>query len=186
MQILSSHACQLRIVLADSEPQIWRRILVPADVTLSQLHEILQQVMGWQNLHDYVFQLGSGAAKSPCNPQALLREVGAIAIDQPIYYSYDSHSGWLHRIDIETTDIETVADATREPLPVCVGGALACPPEGSGGVWGYEELLIRLEDSEDPEYIDLIEKYGDFDPYAFEVAQVNARLEKETFSQQAD
>jgi hypothetical protein len=37
---------QLKITLNDTRPPIWRRILVPGDTTLRQLHDILQIVMG--------------------------------------------------------------------------------------------------------------------------------------------
>ena len=42
---------QLKVTLDDSKPPIWRRILVPENITLYQLHEIIQRAMGWQNYH---------------------------------------------------------------------------------------------------------------------------------------
>jgi hypothetical protein len=42
---------QVRIALLDIEPAIWRRVLVPADTTLDQLHEVIQAVFGWWNNH---------------------------------------------------------------------------------------------------------------------------------------
>ncbi len=47
--------CQLKITLVDSEPEVWRRVLVPMQISLAQLHTVVQQVMGWENLHDYRF-----------------------------------------------------------------------------------------------------------------------------------
>lgn len=35
------------------EPRIWRRVLVPSEVTLHRLHAVLQAVMGWENSHLY-------------------------------------------------------------------------------------------------------------------------------------
>jgi hypothetical protein len=37
----------LRVELEEIEPVIWRRILVPGQITLPQLHDLLQLVMGW-------------------------------------------------------------------------------------------------------------------------------------------
>jgi len=37
---------QMKVSLHESNPLIWRRILVPATFTLSQLHEVVQSVMG--------------------------------------------------------------------------------------------------------------------------------------------
>ena len=38
---------QLRIDLKGIRPPIWRRVLVPSDVSLDDLHEIIQAVMPW-------------------------------------------------------------------------------------------------------------------------------------------
>jgi Plasmid pRiA4b ORF-3-like protein len=37
----------LYIRLAEIEPAIWRRIVVPGQLTLHQLHQVLQVTMGW-------------------------------------------------------------------------------------------------------------------------------------------
>ena len=167
-------AYQLKITLADSAPEIWRRIIVPAELTLAELHSIIQQAMGWENLHPYQFRLGLGRdQKLPAVEQPLIQALADAAANQSLYYSYDAQSGWLHRIELEALE----ADSAQNPLaPVCTGGESACPPEGSGGVWGYDELLARLEDTDDPDYLELIDKYGDFDPDAFKVSEANDRL----------
>ncbi len=170
-------AYQLKITLTDSAPEVWRRVIVPAKVTLSDLHSIIQQAMGWENLHTYQFRLGLGADKTLSSVEQPLAQIlsGDAALNQPLYYSYDVKSGWLHRIDLETLEVSTEQNLS---FPICTDGASACPPEGAGGVWGYDELLAKLEDPEDPDYLELIDKYGDFDPDAFKVSEANARLSK--------
>src|SRR6185437_4774306 len=48
---------QLKISLRDIRPPIWRRVQVE-DCTLAQLHEIIQEVIGWESSHLYSFNIG--------------------------------------------------------------------------------------------------------------------------------
>jgi hypothetical protein len=40
---------QIKVTLLGTDPAIWRRLLVPADLTLEQLHHVLQVAMGWED-----------------------------------------------------------------------------------------------------------------------------------------
>jgi hypothetical protein len=46
---------QLKIVLSGIKPPIWRSIQVKNNITLPELHHIIQTVMGWQNYHLHSF-----------------------------------------------------------------------------------------------------------------------------------
>jgi hypothetical protein len=46
-------AVQLKVTLDDVEPKVLRRIEVPADIKLDQLHLTLQAAFGWTNTHLY-------------------------------------------------------------------------------------------------------------------------------------
>ena len=48
---------QLKVTLLGTSPPIWRRLLVPADVTLAQLHDVLQAAMGWEDGHMHEFSI---------------------------------------------------------------------------------------------------------------------------------
>ncbi|MEM8505859.1 MAG: plasmid pRiA4b ORF-3 family protein [Cyanobacteria bacterium P01_D01_bin.1] len=168
---------QLKITLADSAPEVWRRVIIPSSATLAELHHVIQQSMGWEDLHAYQFRLGLGKDKmlSSVDQPAAQFLTSEAAVNQTLYYNYDAKSGWLHRIELEVSETD---EAKNLSAPVCVDGQSACPPEGSGGVWGYDDLLAKLEDPEDPDYLDLIDKYGDFDPDTFKISEANARLSK--------
>src|SRR5207302_11197865 len=49
---------QLKVTLLGTSPPIWRRLLVPAAVTLAQLHDVLQAAMGWEDGHMHEFSIG--------------------------------------------------------------------------------------------------------------------------------
>lgn len=149
-------------------------MLVSTDVRLLELHDIIQRAMGWENQHAYAFRQQLGGAA--CDAQQSLINMLSAVESKSFYYLYNFESGWLHRIEVEPLVGDVAADLPAGDLPTCIDGAHACPPESSGGVWGYEELLARLEDTSDPDYIDLIDQYGSFDPYAFDLAATNARL----------
>jgi Plasmid pRiA4b ORF-3-like protein len=50
---------QIKVTLLGTSPPIWRRLLVPADVALAQLHDVLQTAMGWDDGHMHEFSVGS-------------------------------------------------------------------------------------------------------------------------------
>ena len=37
------------------KPPVWRRLLVPADIRLDRLHEVIQTAIGWTDTHLHVF-----------------------------------------------------------------------------------------------------------------------------------
>jgi hypothetical protein len=49
---------QIKVTLLDTKPPIWRRLQVPADLTLAQLHNVLQIAMGWDDEHMHEFRVG--------------------------------------------------------------------------------------------------------------------------------
>jgi hypothetical protein len=49
-------AMQLKLSLRGvSKPPVWRRLLVPADMRLDRLHDVIQTSMGWTDTHLHVF-----------------------------------------------------------------------------------------------------------------------------------
>src|SRR6516162_7047338 len=55
---ISTEIYQLKVTLLGTSPAIWRRLLVPPDLTLAQLHDVLQIAMGWQECHMHEFGAG--------------------------------------------------------------------------------------------------------------------------------
>ncbi|SQB35723.1 plasmid pRiA4b ORF-3 family protein [Clostridium cochlearium] len=50
-------AYQIRIELIGSNPLVWRRFIIPADVTFKRLHDTIQFSMDWYDCHLYEFKL---------------------------------------------------------------------------------------------------------------------------------
>jgi len=175
---------ELKITLRGvSKPPVWRRVLIPADVTLRDLHEVIQQAMGWEDCHMHVFSTGWQEYGSP-DPELGHSSDKKVRLSQVLTgpgdrlrYTYDFGDDWEHDIVLE----ETRLAVPGETSPSCVAGKGACPPEDCGGAWGYAELKEILADPSHEEHQNMLDWLGldageGFDAKAFSVAEVNARL----------
>ena len=147
---------QLKITIEGTKPPIWRRLLVPSENTLGQLHRIIQAAFGWEGYHLHQFTIGDVSYTDPTmmgdlgnldEEEATLAEV-APPIGLRFVYEYDFGDGWRHMILVE----QPKPDRSPGPYPFCTGGKLAGPPEDCGGVWGYATLCDALADPTDPEH----------------------------------
>lgn len=183
MGVAIAQIYQLKVTLVDSQPPIWRRFWVPDCCTLSELHQTLQLVMGWQNAHLHEFEIGGDRFGIP-DPDGFDNDIGdqstvtlkdlALAASATFRYTYDFGDGWLHQVLVEKVLSPSEAQG---PYPQCLKGKRACPPEDCGGIWGYEDILSRWDDAGDPDIEELIDWLGgDFDPEAFDLAAINQRL----------
>jgi hypothetical protein len=127
---------QLKVRLLEISPMVWRRVLVPASISLRELHGVLQVAMGWESIHLYAFdiyavQYGSFELMMG-SPRAQLSQF-AFRKNDKFFYTYDMGDGWLHEIRVEGVG----AADPKKTYPVCTGGSGACPPEECGGPQGY-------------------------------------------------
>jgi hypothetical protein len=80
--------------------------------------------------------------------------------------------GWQHRIVIESPP--HLGAAQDLPLPICLAGENACPPEDVGGPHGYAEFLKILSDRKHEQYEDMVRWIGGvFDPKGFDLNRLN-------------
>lgn len=169
---------QVKITLEHTSPPIWRQVEMD-DVSLDELHEIIQAVMGWEDMHPHVFDVDGEEYGNP--------ELGGDAEYDSRYvrlseiveqghtcfrYEYDFGDDWQHAVDVE----RTLAAEEGVRYPRCVAGERACPPEDCGGVYGYEDLLRKLRDPEDEEHEEAMEWLDEFDPEEFDLEAVNKDL----------
>jgi hypothetical protein len=147
---------QLKISLCDSKPSIWRRIIVKNTITFHKLHEILQVVMGWDNYHLYDFILNEQRFTLP-DPDwddkvidSRKVKLQILKLKQKFYYTYDFGDCWEHQIILE----KFLPNEDVFTHPICIAGALSCPPEDSGSIYGYYRLLEIKKNKKHPEYKD--------------------------------
>ena len=63
-------AYQIKIKLIDSEPLIWRRVIVPAEITFKRLHDTIQFAMGWWDSHLYEFDFPEEKLRITCDDES--------------------------------------------------------------------------------------------------------------------
>ncbi len=87
-----------------------------------------------------------------------------------IVYEYDFGDSWEHIVEVKKLK-EPEAGKTYSLL---IGGAMACPPEGCGGIWGYQDLVEKLKQKGTDEYEELVEWLGgELDPEEFDMDEIN-------------
>jgi hypothetical protein len=52
-----AQVCQLLVILSNTDPLAWRRILVPENYSFWDLHVAIQDAMGWQDCHLHEFMV---------------------------------------------------------------------------------------------------------------------------------
>jgi hypothetical protein len=180
----SEQIARLRISLKHTEPEIWRRIEVPAGMTLKELHTVIQSAMGWEDAHLFEFQvgrervagpgLGFGDSRSLSAGRVRLADLAAHGVKRFIYV-YDMGDGWEHAIKIEKL---LPADPTK-PYPRLIDCALRCPPEDVGGVPGFYAFLEAINDRKHPDHEHWIDWYGGaFDPKAIDLDSIQKHLSR--------
>lgn len=190
----------IKIKLAEiKDPEIWRILHVPIDITFHKLHRYIQAAMGWQSYHLYEFKE---------NPESsYFKIISPLAEDLPgidgrkanaanilmayldnrflaaettvplnkIYYVYDYGDHWEHEIEVLEWN------ESKEKYAEVIDGAGNCPPEDCGGVDGYQRIKDYLSGKLLAEEYYNFYSAQDIEAYnidQFDIAKANARIRK--------
>jgi hypothetical protein len=177
---------QIKIVLLGTSPPIWRRVLVPAEFTLAQLHDVIQATMNWEDSHLHAFRIGRQSFGVPSMSGSLMggpsyineRKVRLVEVfdkfPSKATYTYDFGDSWEHALTVE----KILTAELNVAYPLCTDGKLAGPPEDCGGIPGFFHMLEALADPNHEDHEDMRDWIESFDPEAFSVEAVNKRLRK--------
>jgi hypothetical protein len=137
--------CDLRLELSQVTPLVWRVIRVPADLSLADLHHAIQAVMGWDDFHPHLFEVGD-AEYGPRpeshadeddetfeEPSAWAGEDHEITLAQALKgspsgftYVYDFADDWRVRVALERDAVEEAPASVQ-----CLAGEHAGPQQES-------------------------------------------------------
>ncbi|RYL88146.1 plasmid pRiA4b ORF-3 family protein [Sporolactobacillus sp. THM19-2] len=186
--VIQCRAAVIKATLVLENHDVWRRVVVPLDITFRQLHRILQVLFQWtdSHLHEFtVYKGGKPSAQLVCDKEAfdfpgntpMFMENDRLLSDfarrgTRIIYTYDFGDGWDHVLKVESID-----ENSTKNVPVCLEGEENTPPEDVGGEWGYEDYLKIMNDPTHPEHDERVEWSGDQSDQIFDLDDVNFRLE---------
>lgn len=176
---------QIKVELLGIQPRIWRRIQVADNISLEELHNILQISMGWTDSHLHAFIHNNVRFEKYDFENELWWEMDQIdysgfkvrdlinTVGQQLKYEYDFGDGWKHLLTLEKIEYYKPGKKT----PKCLEGARKCPPEDIGSVFGYRNMLKILAKPEHPEYQSYISWLGGpYNPEEFDSDQINFQL----------
>ena len=123
IEISAAIVYQLKVVLVDVSPMIWRRLQVNGDSTISDLHDILQIAMGWSDEHLNQFTIHgkrygvyhSGGVSFSDDPTQVRLADFRFREREKFLYEYDFIDGWRHQLRVEAIHYRD------QPLPCPVG-----------------------------------------------------------------
>jgi hypothetical protein len=169
-------------------PNVVRRVEVPFDILLSDLHLVIQAAMPWWNYHLYEFRVRNQRWGLP-DPDfdwpdmprvqpakgTSLAELTAATGAKTFTYVYDFGDDWEHKVKIE----KTCEPAPGIIYPRLIEASGRCPPEDVGGPWGYAEYLEAMADPAHERHAEMVEWRGpSFDPAVADVTGIEKGLAK--------
>lgn len=175
-------AYQLKVMIKNSKPPIWRRIIVPAGLSFSQLELVLNETMGWNGGHlgSFEFRASGVQIEESFDDFFMTDAIDATEtiiddfLDEADWFSYiyDFGDWWDHRVTVE----KVIFDYPHNyPQVIKIKGDT--PPEDCGGIYGYYELLRILNDPDDPMHEEMSDWIEIVSPVKYDIEEVNDMLE---------
>ena len=133
---------QFRIVLRETSPHLWRRLLVASDSTLIVFHRVIQTAFGWSGRRSFSFNVQGHRQKAAAvsDPgQVTLSDLG-LYLKERFGYEEENTDGmsrpWRFQIRLE----KKFPMEEKGRYPRCVGGSGAPVPEDCGGPLAFESF----------------------------------------------
>lgn len=173
----------IRVELLDVEPPVWRRVLIGDDMPLYEVGAAVVGAMGWHGSHLFAFEIdgkrydirfedGLDLDDSLDMTGIIARDVFRPGVDAA--FQYDFGDDWWHELKV----LDHRQTATGDKPPRCIDGENACPPDDTGGPFGFEEMRAAAGDPNHPDHDEMSDYLGDFDPAAFDVKKADRNLKK--------
>jgi hypothetical protein len=174
----------IKIALHSVSPMVWRRLKIPGNTSLAELHYIMQVAFNWDD--DYLHQFHiygkdygiayDGGLSFADDAHAILLDNFEFDAGDKFTYEYNFFDHWLVDIRIERIEVSATAASI-----ICLKGS------GMHGVDRYDEieplhnLLKAVLDADESTTLDDIRPYIDaLNAVKFNRALINHRLQTES------
>lgn len=139
---------QIKAVIKHISPMIWRRFLIPGDMTLAQLHYMLQIAFDWSDefLHRFTIHAKDyGIYRPGClwfsgdAHEVMLSDLG-LRVRERFSYEYNFFDNWKVQLRVEDISEPTPG----ESYPQCTAGKRCGPIEDCGGPIAFQKLRAEF------------------------------------------
>lgn len=158
----------LTITFNELQPQITRKVVLPAGATFNRLHETIQKMTNFTDSHLYSFEFNNlivtndtervGEAKrksyqgTPVKSPTRLKIDAYIEDEKTCQYIYDFGDYWTM-----TITLEDIVEDYYFGFPTLLVGQGTAPVEDVGGVEGFNEFLEAYQNEQHPEHVNMRE-----------------------------
>lgn len=189
-QIMNVELYQLNIHLALDGHEIWRRVLIPANYSFRNLHNLIQIVFDWQNYHLHEFNVErkdnrnlkivmdddpktlefADSSRDEIAQERFVSLAEIFSQHSKVIYEYDFGDSWKHIITFEKS-ISAMSQQAK-----LIEGKGERPLEDVGGLHGFNEYLAMINDPNSAENEDFMEWAASQKERNFSLDYTNHRL----------
>lgn len=160
---------KIKLPMMKVVPDVTRTVDIPAQMTFDQLDKVIELTMGWGG-HLYEFsipkanleipEMGTylqsknepffGSSAETISPETEIDDY--LTTFKKFKYVYDFGDYWEHEIRLMR-----VLDDYSAGHPILVKAVGDCPPEDSGGVPGWLDMLDAYNDPKSPDHQEVVD-----------------------------
>jgi hypothetical protein len=130
---------QLKVLLRDVHPAVWRRVRLPDSLSIGDLHRVIQILMGWDDDHLHLFRIhGRDYGIASLGGPGFGEDAAAVPLSwfrfrapERFLYEYDFTAGW--QVEVRVEKVISAALGEIDHIPVCIAGREAGPLDGCDG-----------------------------------------------------
>ncbi|MDY0137939.1 MAG: plasmid pRiA4b ORF-3 family protein [Thiomicrospira sp.] len=132
---------ELKLSVKEAKPAIWRKVLVPANISLAKLHKLIQIVFNFEDYHLHQFTYNRQEISKSAETRTALNSL-LVKQKQKLDYAYDFGDGWEFTIQLEK--VHPNIAALENSLAQVIDGARGGLYEDIGGIWAINDLVSAL------------------------------------------